>query len=419
MPTGLERRSVTVETRIRRRGIVIGGSISGLFAALALRRRGWDVDIFERVEAELAGRGAGIVVQPQLRAVFAAIGLDPDVGLGVTVRERKTFDFDGRVVGTYECPQTVTSWDQVYRLLRDAFPTAHYHRGHTLVRVEPRDRSVTAHFAEAGSLAADLIVGADGLRSAVREQFIPEFAPLYAGYIAWRALVAESAFPPAIGEALFDVMAFCLPAGEQALGYPIVGADNAVASGQRRYNFVWYRPADEHEELPGLLTDASGFAHVGSIPPPLIRPDVIAQMRQAARIRLAAPFREVVRLATHPFIQPIYDLESPRMAFGRVAIVGDAAFVARPHVAAGVVKAAEDALALAEALEQVDDVEHALTQFERARLDSGRRIVERARHLGASMQAQQRTPEERAQAARHHTPEAVMHETAVMDFLYR
>jgi 2-polyprenyl-6-methoxyphenol hydroxylase-like FAD-dependent oxidoreductase len=419
MPTGLERRSVTVETRIRRRGIVIGGSISGLFAALALRRRGWDVDIFERVEAELAGRGAGIVVQPQLRAVLAAIGLDPDVGLGVTVRERKTFDFDGRVVGTYECPQTVTSWDQVYRLLRDAFPTAHYHRGHTLVRVEPHDRSVTAHFAEAGSLAADLLVGADGLRSAVREQFIPEFAPLYAGYIAWRALVAESAFPPGIGEELFDVMAFCLPAGEQALGYPIVGADNAVASGQRRYNFVWYRPADEHEELPGLLTDASGFAHVGSIPPPLIRPDIIAQMRQAARIRLAAPFREVVRLAAHPFIQPIYDLESPRMAFGRVAIVGDAAFVARPHVAAGVVKAAEDALALAEALEQVDDVEHALTQFERARLDSGRRIVERARHLGASMQAQQRTLEERAQAARHHTPEAVMHETAVMDFLYR
>jgi 2-polyprenyl-6-methoxyphenol hydroxylase-like FAD-dependent oxidoreductase len=419
MPTGPETRSVTVETRRRRRGIVIGGSISGLFAALALRRRGWEVDIFERVDVELAGRGAGIVVQPQLRAVLAAIGLDPDVGLGVTVRERKTFDFDGHVVGAYECPQTVTSWDQVYRLLRDAFPTTHYHRGHTLVRVEPHDRSVTAHFAEAKSLAADLLVGADGLRSAVREQFIPEFVPLYVGYIAWRALVAENAFPPAIGRALFDVMAFCLPSGEQALGYPIVGADNAIESGQRRYNFVWYRPADEHGELPGLLTDASGFTHVGSIPPPLIRPDVIAQMRQTAMIRLAAPFREVVRLATHPFIQPIYDLESPRMAFGRVAILGDAAFVARPHVAAGVVKAAEDALALAEALGQIDDVEQALQQFERARLGMGRRIVERARHLGASMQAQRRTPEERAQAARHHTPEAVMHETAVMDFLYR
>jgi 2-polyprenyl-6-methoxyphenol hydroxylase-like FAD-dependent oxidoreductase len=135
--------------------------------------------------------------------------------------------------------------------------------------------------------------------------------------------------------------------------------------------------------------------------------------------RLAAPFREVVRLATHPFIQPIYDLESPRMAFGRVAIVGDAAFVARPHVAAGVVKAAEDALCLAEALEQIGDVEQALRQFERTRWDIGHRIVERARHLGAPLQAQQRTLEERTYAARHHTPEAVMAETAVMDFLYR
>jgi len=415
---GLERGSPKVDMRTRRRGIIVGGSISGLFAALALSRRGWDVDVFERVEAELAGRGAGIVVQPQLRAVFAAIGLDPDVALGVTVRTRKTLDFDGVVVGEAECPQTVTSWDQVYRLLRDAFPSAHYHRGRTLVRVETHDRSVSAHFAEAPSVEADLLVGADGLRSAVREQFVPHFAPLYAGYIAWRALVPESAFPHAIREELFDVMAFCLPPGEQALGYPIVGADNGVQPDHRRYNFVWYRPADEQAELPGLLTDASGFTHGGSIPPPLIRPDVIAQMRKAAMSRLAAPFREVVRLATHPFIQPIYDLESPRMAFGRVAIVGDAAFVARPHVAAGVIKAAEDALGLAEALEQIGDVEQALRQFERARLAIGRRIIERARHLGAPMQAQQRTPEERARAARHHTPEAVMTETAVMDFLF-
>jgi 2-polyprenyl-6-methoxyphenol hydroxylase-like FAD-dependent oxidoreductase len=408
-----------VDTRARRRGIVIGGSISGLLAALALRRRGWDVDVFERVEAELAGRGAGIVVQPQLRAVFAAIGVDPDVTLGVTVQGRKTFDFDGRVIGEAECPQTVTSWDQVYRLLRDAFPSAHYHRGRTLVRVEPHDRSVSAHFAEAGSVVADLLIGADGLRSAVREQLLPEFVPLYAGYIAWRALVPERGFPPAIQRTLFDAMAFCLPPGEQALGYPIVGADNAVQQGRRRYNFVWYRPADEQGELPGLLTDASGSTHVGSIPPPLIRPDIIAQMRQAAVTRLPAPFREVVRLAAHPFIQPIYDLESPRMGLGRVALVGDAAFVARPHVAAGVIKAAEDALALAEALEQNGDIEQALRQFERERLDMGRRIVERARHLGAPMQARQRTAEERAHAARHHTPEAVMAETAVMDFLYR
>lgn len=408
-----------MDTRTRRRGVIIGGSISGLFAALALRRCGWDVNIFERVEVELAGRGAGIVVQPQLRAVLAAVGLDPDVALGVTVQGRKTFDFDGRVIGERRCPQTVTSWDRVYRLLRDAFPSAHYHRGRTLVRVELHEQSVSAHFADAETVTADLLVGADGLRSAVREQLLPTLMPLYAGYIAWRALVPERAFSPGIRRALFDSMAFCLPPGEQALGYPIVAADNAAQPGRRRYNFVWYRPADEHRELPGLLTDASGVTHVGSIPPPLIRPDIIAGMRQAAETRLAAPFREVVRLADHPFIQPIYDLESPRIAFGRVALVGDAAFVARPHVAAGVVKAAEDAQALAEAVEQVRDIELALTQFERARLDMGRRIVARARHLGAPMQATRHTAGERERAARHHTPEAVMAETAVVDFLYR
>ena len=72
-------------------------------------------------------------------------------------------------------------------------------------------------------------------------------------------------------------------------------------------------------------------------------------MRAAAERLLAPQFREIVRLIDEPILQPIYDLETPRMAFGRVAIIGDAAFVARPHVAAGVSKAADDAAALADA----------------------------------------------------------------------
>src|SRR5215469_11796837 len=67
------------------RALVIGGSVSGLFAALALSRRGWDVDVFERVETELAGRGAGIVAQPQLWDVFRDAGIEPPVELGVPV----------------------------------------------------------------------------------------------------------------------------------------------------------------------------------------------------------------------------------------------------------------------------------------------------------------------------------------------
>jgi 2-polyprenyl-6-methoxyphenol hydroxylase-like FAD-dependent oxidoreductase len=105
------------------------------------------------------------------------------------------------------------------------------------------------------------------------------------------------------------------------------------------------------------------------------------------------------------------------MAFGRVAVIGDAAFVARPHVGAGVSKAAGDAATIVRALAIHGEVEPALRQFEAERLDVGRRIIERARHLGAFLQAEQRTEEERAYSARHSIPDAVLAETALVDFL--
>jgi 2-polyprenyl-6-methoxyphenol hydroxylase-like FAD-dependent oxidoreductase len=165
-----------------------------------------------------------------------------------------------------------------------------------------------------------------------------------------------------------------------------------------------------------LLTDESGVTHAISIPPPLIRRAAITAMRQDAERLLGPQFRAIVRLMAEPILQPIYDLESPRMAFGRVAVLGDAAFVARPHVAAGVSKAADDAAALAEALSGTEDVAGALRHFEARRLSANRRIIERARHLGAYLQATQ-TAEERARSERHGIPEAVMVETAVLDFL--
>ena len=157
----------------------------------------------------------------------------------------------------------------------------------------------------------------------------------------------ESALPAAIHRELFEAMTFCLPPGEQCLGYPVAGPDNDLRAGQRRYNIVWYRPADEASEIPRLLTDENGVRHAISIPPPLIRGEAIAAMRAAAERLLAPQLRDIVRLIEEPILQPIYDLASPRLAFGRVAIIGDAAFVARPHVAAGVSKAADDAAALA------------------------------------------------------------------------
>jgi 2-polyprenyl-6-methoxyphenol hydroxylase-like FAD-dependent oxidoreductase len=314
-----------------------------------------------------------------------------------------------------EIPQTMTAWDRVFHLLKASFPEADYHRGKELRRVEQGNR-VVAHFADGSKEEGDILVGADGIRSTVRQQFLPDVIPLYAGYTAWRGLVNESAFSPALHRDLFEHFSFCLPDNEQMLGYPVAGPDNDLRPGHRRYNFVWYRPASEERELPRLLTDGSGHIHVLSIPPPLIARDVVAAMRADAERVLAPQFNDMVGLCTQPFLQPIYDLEVPRMAFGRVAILGDAAFVARPHVGAGVAKAAEDALALAQALDANSNVEAALKHYERSRIPAGARIIARARRLGAYVQADLKTEAEREYAARHRTPEAVLSETAMMDF---
>jgi len=398
------------------RAVIVGGSMSGLLSGLLLRRAGWTVDVYERVDSELSGRGAGIVAQYELIERLRELGLATD-DLGVHVTTRKILDVQGRLTHEIECPQVLTAWERVYRLLRDAFSPEHYRRGRGLTKFTQDSKGVQAYFSDGETVEADLLIGADGIRSTVRQQCLSEVAPRYVGYAAWRALIAERAFPPDVHRELFGFMTFGLPRGEQFLGYPVAGPDNDLRPGHRRYNVVWYRPADEATKLQWLLTDDHGVTHAISIPPPLIRRQAIAEMRADAERLVAPQFRQVVRFIEEPILQPIYDLESPHMAFGRVAILGDAAFVARPHVAAGVSKAADDAAALADALQKEPNVEAALKRFEAVRLAQNHRIIERARHLGAYLQATQ-TQEEKARAGMHSTDGAVIAETAVLDFLY-
>jgi 2-polyprenyl-6-methoxyphenol hydroxylase-like FAD-dependent oxidoreductase len=395
---------------------VVGGSVSGLFAGHVLLRHGWDIEVCERIESELSGRGAGIVVQPELIGRLRSIGIDT-ADLGVHVTTRKLLDAAGNLTATLTCPQVMTAWERVYRALRDTFPPERYYRGKGIKSFHQTGRSVVVDFIDGGKTEVDLLVGADGIRSTIRQQCLPDLSPRYVGYVGWRAMVPEKAFPPAIHRELFAYMTYCLPPGEQFLGYPVAGPDDDMRPGHRRYNVIWYRPADEAMELQWLLTDESGVKHTISIPPPLIQRAAIAAMRDAAERLIAPQLRDIVRLIEEPILQPIYDLISPRMAFGRIAIIGDAACVARPHVAAGVAKAADDAAALAAALAESADIEKALMRFEQERLAVNTKIIQRARLLGGYLQATQ-TAEERARSAQHSIPEAVLAETAVIDFLH-
>ncbi len=402
-----------------RRAVVIGGSMGGLFAGLLLRRLGWDVRIFERVGGELAGRGAGIVTHPVLYDALRRAGVDDLDDLGVPMETRRVYSVQGQLIGEHRRPQVATAWERLFRLLRAEFPDAHYHGGHALAGIDqPAGGGVVARFADGSTAEGDLLVAADGFRSTVRSLLLPQAAPAYAGYVGWRGLLAEADMPAALHAELFDHFAFCLPEGEQMLSYPVAGPANDLRPGHRRYNFVWYRPASAATTLPWLLTDATGHRHELAIPPPLIAPAVLEALRADAERLLAPQFAALVHLAPQPFLQPIYDLRSPRLALGRVVLLGDAAFVARPHVGAGVSKAAMDAMALADALAaSPDDVDAALAAYEAARLPEGGRIVARAQELGTCIAAEGMGEAERRMALRSRDPGVVLAETAVLDFL--
>jgi 2-polyprenyl-6-methoxyphenol hydroxylase-like FAD-dependent oxidoreductase len=376
----------------RGRVIIAGGSIAGLFAGALLRDQGFAVDVFERSGEALESRGAGIVSHPELFEALKQVGATPHDSLGgdslgVEVVGRIVLDRDGTAIGEHPLPQIMLSWDRLYRVLRAVFPDGHYHAGRAIESFD-QDHGVTVHLADGGRERADWLIGADGIRSTVRRQLLPDLEPAYAGYVAWRGLIEERAMSAGAQAVLGERLMFCLPAGEQMLGYPVPGADEATQPGRRRYNVVWYRPADEATALTGR----DGRRHDLSIPPGQVAEGAVAALDADADALLAPCCAEVVHLSRPPFIQAIYDLESPQLVFGRTILIGDAAFVARPHAGMGVTKAALDAQTLAQAFAAPDRTA-ALAAWQGQRLRYGRAVVERSRRLGAYLGDRAPTPE--------------------------
>jgi len=367
------------------RALICGGSIGGLFCAAMLRRAGWEAVVYERSRTELSGRGAGIVTHDLLNDLLRLAGAATD-DLGVQVTERVAFDLAGNRVETILLPQIVTSWDRVHSLLRALMPEGTYQLGKAISRYDQDADHVTLRLEDGTTEQAELLVGADGFRSAVRAQMHPLVQPRYAGYVVWRALAHEADLPSGIRDKVFDPFGFFLPTGTQIIGYPIAGPGNDLRPGHRRYNFVWYMPVAP-EDLADMLTDGSGQRHEITIPPPLVRDAVLTRMQIFAKEHLPALFLEVLDRSERPFFTPIYDHLSPAFSEGRVALVGDAACVARPHVGMGVTKAAGDAEALARALTGAP-VPEALVRYSGERQAASRIAHDTGQRLGGYIFAQ-------------------------------
>jgi 2-polyprenyl-6-methoxyphenol hydroxylase-like FAD-dependent oxidoreductase len=295
---------------------------------------------------------------------------------------------DGESLGEMPLSQILTSWSRLYHLLKENFPSERYLQGKNVKTVSQDASGVQVTCEDGSSYEAELLIASDGIRSAVRAQVAPEIQPEYAGYIAWRGVCDESHLSNYTLDTLFNYFGFCLPNGEQMLGYPVAGSGNDTRPGKRRYNFVWYRPASEDGELVKLLTDADGHNYPTGIPPLKVSWKHISDMRKVAREILAPQYAEILEKTASPFLQPIYDVRSEQIVFGRIALMGDAAFVGRPHVGMGVTKAGDEAIVIARHIAQLGATPAALDAYGKERLALGQQVVARAQYLGRYMQAQ-------------------------------
>ena len=367
--------------------------MSGLFSAAFLRQIGWDVDVYERSKVELVGRGAGITGHPELFGALTACGagIDP---LGVAVEKRIAIDRSGRVTEERPLSQILTSWDRLQRLLRGTIDETRYHLGWNFEQVDQDERGVRVTFSGGRVEHADILVGGDGIRSSVRAQMAPEVQPIYAGYYIWRGAPNEVDLAPKTRREIYPYFTFYLPPRQEVITYPIAGFNDDLTPGRRRFNFIWYRVAD-NDELRDMLVDESGVQHEFSVPPPLIRKDLIADMHRDAREIMPDTLLDAVMSIKQPFITPIYDFTSPSIVYGRAALVGDAAANARPHMGFGMAKAGTDAQSLAKHLGQNDDIDAALKAYNAERQSIGNTIVMHGRKLGTHMGVDLQTEEDR------------------------
>lgn len=363
---------------------VAGGSLGGLTAALVLRDIGCEVEVFERARRPLSGRGVGIVAHPAtIRYAVERGGGDPTS----PVSYLRYIDRRGRIA--YEEPTRFrfTSYYTLYRELLGLLGEERYRRGHEVLGFEQLGDQVSVNLANGIRTECELLVCADGIQSRARQKLLPELERHYAGYVGWRGVVDESELGEEARGALGDALVYHVIPNSHILTYPIPSVEESLGSGERTINWVWYRNVESGPDLDDLLLDTAGARQEISLAPGRVRPHRVEELRSAASRDLAPPLAELVRATSEPFLQVVFDIEVPRMAFGQACLIGDAACALRPHVAAGTAKAAEAAWMLADAVAACGhDVVEALERWEPQVLELEHRALARTREAGVAVQ---------------------------------
>ncbi|MCI3925189.1 FAD-dependent monooxygenase [Paenibacillus sp. TRM 82003] len=356
------------------KAIVIGAGIGGLSVAVALRAVGVDVVVYER-EPTVRHGGAGLGVGANALQAFGKLGLDDAVlRAGRTLEEVRFQSAEGAPLHRVATPasagrtrrpeQIALERNELMKLLLQATEDAgvSVRTGMKLESVRTGTGGAAATFEDGTTAEGDVLVGADGLRSAVRRAFLPSVAPKYAGYTCWRAVVRVD--PDALR---LDPTRFLETWGSRGRFGIVPLPDDRV---------YWFACVNGPAGDPALrrvtASDlAARFASYHEPIPALLR---------------ATPDEYVLH-------RDIYRLPPlPRFAFGRVALLGDAAHAMTPNLGQGAGQSVEDAVILADCVRRTVDVEEALLVYDRERRLRTRAIAWMSDAVGRVAQWERRLP---------------------------
>lgn len=359
---------------------VIGGSIAGCAAAIALSRLGCDVTVLERSSAGLKDRGSGIAIPIALRDELVDAGYLPADYPVWRANARRWYVADGSDRGDLRWTQpgamVTNNWGELWRGLRGHVPSrVRYCDGIEIVDIDQRDDGVVLTESTGASHQFDLVVGADGYRSVARTHLHPDSTPRYAGYILWRGnfpssrLADRSAWDEVLETGEWLSVGFD---GGHAVMYPIPDFE-ASEDGGLRVNWAIYAPLPDSLDLDGP----------GSIPPGSVSPACDAEFRTLLDAAIPPSQRELFESPRDELsIQPIYDELVDTYVGGRVILIGDAATLSRPHTGSGATKAIQDARLL-EVLGQGHTTWGSLlAAYDNDRTSTGQTLVDLGRRIG-------------------------------------
>jgi len=362
---------------------IVGGGLGGLTAALALRARGLDVAVFEQAEV-LREIGAGVSIHPNAARLLKRVGLSDQLQkIGSPINSIVLRTSVGEPITTSAGPATPAfSRDgqgyNVHRadflnLLFSALPTGTVTLGHRCIQLEENGGRVRLLFANGASAEADVVIGADGIRSVVQREIGLQSRPTSEGMMAYRGLIPAERL--AWANDLKDP-ALWLGSGRSFLLYP-------VARG-RLINMVAFVPTDTDSEeswsAPGELA-ALAAEYAG----------------------WDKPVQDTINSLDETFRWGIYDRAPfPYWSTRRITLMGDAAHPMVPHVGQGAGQAIEDGFTLAVLMEDctANNVVDRLKLYETLRLERSSRVQALARAAGKLYRSEHQGPSEKAERLR-------------------